>query len=114
MAAGEVLNRLERDEEARALAVLHDAAHTKVVVQKGQCLPQLDVVGPGIQVVNQNVVGSGKGTAGVIGESPCHPVKAGQVNAVNDVQSPAEVGLEKDGRNRLHAGNLGQTGGQVT
>ncbi len=56
MRARHFLQRGHQHEQPRALAVLDDAGHMKIVLQDVQRLPHLDLLGSRVHVVHQNVV----------------------------------------------------------
>jgi len=97
------------NEDAAALAMLHDAADAEVVVQETEGSPDLAVVAAGVQIVDQNVIGTLKRASADEGER-AKRVVAGVVDAHTVCRAFPILKLAMTGEATATWGNLARTG----
>ena len=98
----QILERGQRNKPAGEFAVFHDSADAEIMVQQLDGLTHFGVMGTGINVVHQDVVGRLKRAARVINETARNGLETGHVNATNEVQRLYGVDVNQGGRHRQH------------
>src|SRR4029077_10396881 len=108
LCAGDVLRRLDRNEEACSLAVEHDSGDSELMAEKNRSLSHTQLTRLGRQVVSDGLVRLLKGPAGNKLEAVTEAGKPVVINAVDD----SEIFLIDHDEHRRHfvdcrqAGNL--------